>query len=99
MFADWGYRPVDEAVLDEHMAKFPTPSGLFTIDDLGGWEKVNDEFFDPDKGSIAKIEKERGSPLPSEASTAPCRPSLASRGPVARRGPGAFGAGRRRRCG
>ena len=40
--------------------KFPTPKGLFTIDDLGGWSKVNDEFFDPDKGSVAKIEEAAG---------------------------------------
>jgi sulfate/thiosulfate transport system substrate-binding protein len=59
-FADWGYRPVDEAVFDENKAKFPTPKGLFTIRDLGGWSKVNDEFFDPDKGSVAKIEQAAG---------------------------------------
>jgi sulfate/thiosulfate-binding protein len=59
-FADWGYRPVDEAVFNKNKAKFPTPSGLFTIRDLGGWSKVNDEFFDPDKGSIAEIEKDAG---------------------------------------
>ena len=40
--------------------KFPTPRGLFTIDDLGGWTKVNDELFDPEKGSIAKIEEDAG---------------------------------------
>jgi sulfate transport system substrate-binding protein len=60
VFADWGYRPVDQAVFDENKAKFPTPKGLFTIDDLGGWSKVNDEFFDPDKGSVAKIEQDAG---------------------------------------
>jgi sulfate/thiosulfate transport system substrate-binding protein len=59
-FADWGYRPVDPAVFDENKAKFPTPKGLFTIRDLGGWSKVNDEFFDPDKGSVAKIEHAAG---------------------------------------
>jgi sulfate/thiosulfate transport system substrate-binding protein len=59
-FADWGYRPVDEAVFKKNEARFPTPSGLFTIRDLGGWSKVNDEFFDPDKGSIADIEKDAG---------------------------------------
>ena len=37
-----------------------TPAGLFTIDDLGGWPKVNDELFDPEKGSVAKIEEEAG---------------------------------------
>ena len=59
-FADWGYRPVDEAVFKKNASKFPTPSGLFTIRDLGGWSKVNDEFFDPDKGAVAKIEQDAG---------------------------------------
>jgi sulfate transport system substrate-binding protein len=59
-FADWGYRPVNERVLAANRSKFPTPSGLFTIEDLGGWSRVNDEFFDIDNGSIAKIEDEAG---------------------------------------
>jgi sulfate transport system substrate-binding protein len=59
-FASWGYRPVNEAVLAKHADEFPTPPGLFTIEDLGGWSKVNDEMFDPEKGSIAKIEEEAG---------------------------------------
>ena len=28
--------------------------------DLGGWSKVNDELFDPEKGSVAKIEEDAG---------------------------------------
>ncbi len=59
-FADWGYRPVDQAVFDKNKQEFPTPKGLFTIRDLGGWSKINDEFFDPDKGSVAKIEQAAG---------------------------------------
>ena len=59
-FADWGYRPVNEAVLEANKDKFPTPSNLFTIQDLGGWEKVNEELFDIETGSIAKIEEEAG---------------------------------------
>jgi sulfate transport system substrate-binding protein len=59
-FADWGYRPVDETVLAKNAGKFPTPSGLFTIRDLGDWSKVNEEFFDPDKGSVARIEEAAG---------------------------------------
>jgi sulfate transport system substrate-binding protein len=59
-FADWGYRPVDESVAKKNAAKFPTPSGLFTIRDLGGWSKVNDDFFDPEKGSVAQIESDAG---------------------------------------
>ena len=59
-FADWGYRPVNETVLEKNKAKFPAPKTLKTIDDLGGWSKVNDELFDPEKGSIAKIEEDAG---------------------------------------
>jgi sulfate/thiosulfate-binding protein len=59
-FADWGYRPVDESVLGKNKSKFPDPKTLKTIDDLGGWAKVNDELFDPEKGSIAKIEEDAG---------------------------------------
>jgi sulfate/thiosulfate transport system substrate-binding protein len=59
-FADWGYRPVNRAVFDEHKSKFPEPAKVFTIRDLGGWKKVNDTMFDPEKGSIAKIEDDAG---------------------------------------
>ncbi|MCB0881273.1 MAG: sulfate ABC transporter substrate-binding protein [Thermoleophilia bacterium] len=60
VFAEWGYRPVDESVLKENADRFPTPATLKTIDDLGGWKKVNDELFDPEKGSIAQIEADAG---------------------------------------
>src|SRR3954454_2465150 len=60
VFASWGYRPTDPSVLAANKSKFPTPSGLFTIDKVGGWSKVNDELFDPDKGSIANIEEDAG---------------------------------------
>jgi sulfate/thiosulfate transport system substrate-binding protein len=59
-FADAGYRPVDAKVLEENRDKFPDPPGLFTIEDLGGWEKVSTDFFDPDDGSIAEINRELG---------------------------------------
>ena len=59
-FAEWGYRPVNEAVLKANADKFPTPAKLRTIRELGGWSKVNDELFDPENGSIAKIEEEAG---------------------------------------
>jgi sulfate/thiosulfate transport system substrate-binding protein len=59
-FADWGYRPVNREVFDANKSKFPEPANLFTIRDLGGWKKVDDELFDPEKGSIAKIEEEAG---------------------------------------
>ena len=57
-FAKNGYRPVVAADLDK--SQFPDPKTLFTIDDLGGWSTVNKAFFDPDNGSISKIENELG---------------------------------------
>jgi sulfate transport system substrate-binding protein len=39
---------------------YPTPKTLFEIDKFGGWEKVNADFFDPDTGSVAKIEQDLG---------------------------------------
>jgi len=60
VFASWGYRPVNQEVLAANKSKFPTPSGLFTIEKFGGWSKVNDAYFDPEKGSIAKIEDAAG---------------------------------------
>jgi sulfate transport system substrate-binding protein len=61
-FASWGYRPVNEKVLAAHKADFPTPSGLFTIDDFGGWEKANPLFDLEVGGSIAKLEESTGIP-------------------------------------
>jgi sulfate/thiosulfate-binding protein len=60
-----GYRPVLASVAKKFASKFPTPPQLFSIDDLGGWSKVKDEFFDPDKGSIIKIEQAAGVPTAS----------------------------------
>src|SRR3954462_13341089 len=40
--ASWGYRPVNQGGLAAKKAKFPTPSGLFTLDRFCGWSKVND---------------------------------------------------------
>lgn len=59
-FGKTGYRPVDKKVLGEF--DYPKPSGLFTIKDLGGWDKVNTRFFDPNKGVMAKINREVGAP-------------------------------------
>jgi sulfate/thiosulfate transport system substrate-binding protein len=59
-FADWGYRPVNAAILAKNKSKFPDPATVKTIDDYGGWSKVNDELFDPEKGSVAKIEDDAG---------------------------------------
>ena len=52
--------PVDQSVLAKNKDEFPTPPGLFDIASLGGWEKVNAEFFDPENGSIAEVEQSLG---------------------------------------
>lgn len=58
IWAENGYRPVNEDLVDPK--RFPTPKDLFTIAEFGGWEKVNDEFFDDETGKVAEIEKELG---------------------------------------
>jgi sulfate/thiosulfate transport system substrate-binding protein len=60
LFAEGGYRPVNEEILGEYEDKFPTPKDLFTIEEFGGWETVATDFFDPENGSIAKIEADLG---------------------------------------
>jgi sulfate/thiosulfate-binding protein len=60
VFAKHGYRPVVPSVASQFTSQFPQPKTLFTIDDLGGWDKVMTEFFDPQKGSVAKIEDAAG---------------------------------------
>ena len=63
VWADNGYRPVDPAVLKDNADKFPTVPELFKIEDLGGWPKIADEFFDTEGGSVAEIESDLGAPL------------------------------------
>ena len=60
VYGDEGYRPVSKTVLDTF--DYPTPPSLFTIDDLGGWEKVQSEFFDRETGFMAEVQKEVGQP-------------------------------------
>ena len=60
VFAKHGYRPVVPSVAARFASQFPKPRNLFTIDDLGGWDKVMTAFFDPEKGSVAKIEQDAG---------------------------------------
>jgi sulfate/thiosulfate transport system substrate-binding protein len=59
IFADTGYRPV-AAGITPAKGPFPTPSGLFTITDLGGWPAATTKFFDPTTGVITAIEKSLG---------------------------------------
>lgn len=60
IYASKGYRSVIPSLVDK--SKFPTPKNLFTIDKLGGWSAVNDQFFDPSKGYLVSVEKSKGVP-------------------------------------
>lgn len=58
IFAQKGYRTVLTG--QANTKRYPNPPGLFRIDKLGGWSKVTKQFFDPDKGEFAKIERSLG---------------------------------------
>jgi sulfate transport system substrate-binding protein len=58
IFADNGYRPVVSGVATA--TQFPTPAGLFTIANLGGWTTVSTKFFDPTASVMATIESKLG---------------------------------------
>ena len=67
-FAKKGFRPVIDGVTVGEVAgandpanPFPTPSGLFTIEeDLGGWKAVNAKFFEEGTGIVPQIQKATG---------------------------------------
>jgi sulfate/thiosulfate-binding protein len=58
VFAEKGYRSVLPELEDEQT--YPTPKKLFDIDDLGGWDKVMAEFFDPEDSVMQRIEEDLG---------------------------------------
>ena len=62
VFADYGYRPILKNVLEKNRKTFPVRPGQFTIDQLGlgGWEKVQKRFFDPNSSIMARIERQVG---------------------------------------
>jgi sulfate/thiosulfate-binding protein len=60
IFVEKGYRPVAKGIPGAD--KFPTPPDLFEISYVGGWPAVNKEFFDPDNGVMADINKSLGQP-------------------------------------
>ena len=67
IWAQQGYRPVMPSVAKQFTSEFPTPPQLFTIDYLGGWSKVKDQFFDPTTGRSPRSSRPRGCPLPPDA--------------------------------
>jgi len=58
IWVERGYRPVISGVPGS--SKFPTPSGLFTIESLGGWKTVTKQFFEAETGIVTKIEQSLG---------------------------------------
>ena len=58
IFVGKGYRPVVKGIPGAD--KFQTPADLFDITKFGGWDKVNTDFFDPEKGIVAKIFQDQG---------------------------------------
>lgn len=45
VWAESGFRPVDPAVAAEYVDTYPVPATLYTIDDFGGWDVVDDDLF------------------------------------------------------
>jgi sulfate/thiosulfate transport system substrate-binding protein len=61
VFADKGYRSIDEALVDE--SRYPKPKQLFEITEVGGWDKVMKDFFDREDGVMADIQRGVGAPV------------------------------------
>lgn len=53
-FAKVGFRPVDSTVAEEFASQYPEVKNLITVKDLGGWDKIQQEFFD-DGAAFDKI--------------------------------------------
>jgi sulfate/thiosulfate-binding protein len=60
IWADNGFRPSVLSVLRKYAKQFPPRPQLFKIGYVGGWDKVNTQFFDPTNGIVAKIEQSLG---------------------------------------
>ncbi|HAJ64851.1 MAG TPA: sulfate ABC transporter substrate-binding protein [Cyanobacteria bacterium UBA8543] len=54
-FAKAGFRPIDPTVAKEVEKDFPQVKTLFTVQDLGGWDTVQKQFFD-DGAAFDKIQ-------------------------------------------
>lgn len=53
-FAQVGFRPVDSQIAEEFSSQYPKIENLFTAADLGGWDKIQNQFFD-DNAAFDKI--------------------------------------------
>jgi sulfate/thiosulfate transport system substrate-binding protein len=62
IFADYGYRPAVDSVLQQNAEVLDPVPGQFTIADFGGWATVDDEFFADQTGTITQILAQQGAP-------------------------------------
>jgi sulfate/thiosulfate transport system substrate-binding protein len=60
IWAQNGFRSVVPGVEKRFLKDFPPRPQLFKIGYVGGWDKVNTQFFDPTNGIVAKIEQSLG---------------------------------------
>lgn len=58
IFAENGLRPVNPDLVQEK--DYPTPEKLLTVNELGGWTKLNKQLFDTESGAVTKINNELG---------------------------------------
>jgi sulfate transport system substrate-binding protein len=55
LWARQGYRPSNPGIAAEFAAQSPMPQQLWTIGDLGGWDRIGARFFDPANGYVVKL--------------------------------------------
>ncbi len=60
IWAQNGFRSVVPSVEKKFLKQFPPRPQLFKIGYVGGWDKVDTQFFDPTNGIVAKIEQSLG---------------------------------------
>ncbi|MBV6621919.1 MAG: sulfate ABC transporter substrate-binding protein [Rivularia sp. (in: Bacteria)] len=58
-FAKIGFRPVNPVVKQEFASKYPPVKTLFTVKELGGWDKLQDKFF-ADGAAFDEIQEKIG---------------------------------------
>jgi sulfate transport system substrate-binding protein len=46
IFTNWGFRSIDDGINQENAERFPIPPKTFDIEFLGGWPKVQKDFFE-----------------------------------------------------
>ena len=64
LFAQNGFRPVDQTVAKQFATKYPSRPGIFKVDDkiIGGWRARRQGVVRPEQRAMAKIEQAVGGP-------------------------------------